>query len=167
MPANGTVAVVTFRLTSARTFPVPRHEAYDAVLALPLPTLFGHRHGPLPPVREVRDQSGPWGSSVGQTRTVVTTDGGTMRERLTLLDPPLAFGYELEEVTGPLRPLIKHIEGRWSFDAAGTGDGVRITWTWDVEATSRLTARIEPIFRPMWNGYARKAMEEIETQLVP
>ena len=42
-----------------------------------------------------------------------------MHEELTRVDPPQAFGYTLTEITGPLAPLVDHIDGEWLFDPGG------------------------------------------------
>ena len=68
-------------VSASRSIPVPVEAAYDAVLPMPLPRIFNRRFAALPPIREVRDQEGVWGT-VGQTRTIVLADGGTMHETL-------------------------------------------------------------------------------------
>jgi len=42
---------------------------------MPLPTLFKRWYGPIPPIKEVRDQSGDW-DTVGQSRRIFLTGGG-------------------------------------------------------------------------------------------
>ena len=61
-------------VSASRSIPVSVEAAYDAVLTMPLPRIFNRRYAALPPIREVRDQEGVWGT-VGQTRTIVLTDG--------------------------------------------------------------------------------------------
>jgi len=70
----------------SRAIPVNREEAFDRTLPMPLPTLFRTWYGPIPPIKEVRDQRGDW-RSVGETRTIALAGGGTMRETLTEVDP--------------------------------------------------------------------------------
>ena len=89
-------------------------------LPISLTTIFSRRYALLPPIKEVRGQSGVWGQ-VGQSRTVVTTDGATMREVLTQVDSPHSLGYRLSEISGPLGPLVDSIDGRWEFAVQGTG----------------------------------------------
>jgi hypothetical protein len=157
---------VGYHLSYSRTFPAGVAKTFDRVLPTSLPELFARRYGPLPPVREVRDQAGVWGSGgVGSTRTIVLADRGTMRETLTELDRPRAFGYDITEITGPMKALARTLHGRWQFEPAGTG--VRITWSWDVEPVNAVGARLEPVLRRFWTGYARQAFEEIEKLLVP
>ena len=88
-----------------------------------------------------------------------------MRETLTLLDEPHAFGYTISHITGMLKPLVSGAAGRWSFDPAGTG--VRVTWAWDLEPTAALGRVAMPVFARLWSGYARQAMEQLEQLLVP
>jgi hypothetical protein len=152
-------------LTRSRTYPVGVARAFDTVLPHPLTELFCRRYAVLPSIREVRDQDGEWGSAgLGQTRTIVLADRSSMRETLTSLDRPGSFGYRIDRLHGPLRPLASSIEGLWTFDKAGTG--VRITWAWTVHPSSSATALLMPTFGRMWQGYARQALEEIETLLV-
>ena len=151
------------QLTRSRTYPVPVGRAYDVVLSLPLSDLFSRRYAALPSIREVRDQDGAWGT-VGQTRTILRADRSTMRETLTGLDRPTSFGYPLDQLHGPMRPLASAVDGRFDFAESGTGVGV--TWSWSVRPVSAATALLMPAFGRMWQGYARQALEELERHLV-
>jgi hypothetical protein len=111
----------------SRAIPVGPRRAFEVTLRTPLTDIFRPRYGLLPPVKDVRGQEGPWGQ-VGQSRTVRTTDGGTMRERLVEVDAPHSFSYRLSDVSGPLRLLVDSIDGRWEFASRGTG--TIITWRW-------------------------------------
>lgn len=136
--------------------------AFDLTLPVPLTAIFSRRYVLLPPVREVRGQDGVWGR-VGQSRIVVTTDGGTMRELLTEVDSPHSFSYRLSDITGPLRPLVDGIDGRWEFTTRGTG--TVITWRWTLHPTG-LGARVMPLVTRMWRGYARQALELLSEHLL-
>ena len=133
------------------------------MLPLALPTLFSRRYAALPAIREVRDQAGEW-AHVGQTRTIVLADRSTMRETLVAVDRPRSFGYRIDELHGPMRPLASSVHGLWSFEEAGTG--VRITWSWTVHPASAATGLLMPAFGRMWQGYARQALEQLEKLLV-
>jgi hypothetical protein len=109
------------------------------------------------------DQEGEWGREVGQTRTVRTSDGGAMRETLTELDRPGRFGYRIDEIRGPMRPLVTHLDGRWTFEPAGAG--TRITWSWELTPTSALTAPLVRVVGRMWHEYARRALAELDPLL--
>jgi hypothetical protein len=138
--------------------------AYDALLPLPLPQLFSRRYAALPAIREVRDQVGEWGT-LGQTRTIVLADRSTMRETLVSVDRPSSFGYRIDQLHGPMRPLASSIDGLWTFEKAGTG--VRITWSWTVRPSSSAASLLMPAFGRMWQGYARQALEQLEGLLLP
>lgn len=149
-------------LRAVRNIPVSVDVAYDAVLPMPLPLIFSRRYAALPPIKEVRDQIGVWGTA-GQTRTIVLADRGTMGETLTAVVPGESFGYHIEPLTGPLKPLVASAEGTWAFAAVGTG--VEVSWQWIVQPTGA-GALVMPVFARMWQGYARQALEEIERALL-
>jgi hypothetical protein len=150
--------MATVTLSQSRAVPVPVDEAFDRVLPHPLTKIFRRRRLAIPPVKDVRDQTGEWGT-VGQTRTIVTADGGTVLETLTSNDRPRSFGYTISDVRGPMKPLIASADGRWTFEPAGTG--TRITWAWEVTPTAAGRV-VMPAFGAMWRGYARQALEEVE-----
>ena len=147
----------------SRAIPVDVATAFDRTLPIALPTLFRRWYGPIAPIKAIRDQTGEW-NSIGQTRTVVQVGGGSMREELTLLDPPNRFGYTLSGITGPLAPLVDHIEGQWRFAPAGTG--TRVTWHWVVHPKTRVATALMPAFSALWRGYARQALEQLSEELL-
>jgi hypothetical protein len=153
-----------YRVSASRTVPVPLERAFDAVLTEPLPRIFSRRYGPIPPIREVRDQTGGEWGTVGQSRRILLSDGGAMTERLTTVDRPSAFGYRISDLSGPFKALISSLDGEWAFEPAGTG--TRITWTWTLQAASSLGSYALPVFARLWRGYARQALEEVEKVLV-
>lgn len=73
----------------SRAIPVSPHDAYGRTLPMSLPTLFRRWYGPIPPIKDVRDQSGDW-QQAGESRTILLTGGGAMRETLTDLTRPIA-----------------------------------------------------------------------------
>jgi hypothetical protein len=147
---------------SSRAIPVGLQQAFEGTLPLPLTTIFSRRFALLPPIKEVRDQHGAWGQS-GQSRMIITSDGGTMRELLTDVQPPRSFSYRLTDITGPLRPLVQSIDGRWEFAPKGTG--TEITWRWTLHPR-HAGAVILPLITMMWRGYARQALELLSEQLL-
>ena len=62
--------------------------AYDVVRPAPLTEVFSKRSGPFPPIAEVTEQVGEWGTSVGQTRRIHLSDGGSTFETLISIDAP-------------------------------------------------------------------------------
>jgi hypothetical protein len=146
----------------SRAIPIELARAFELTLPMPLTSVFSRRYGLLPPVKEVRGHEGVWGE-VGQSRTVVTSDGGTMRELLTEVDAPHLFSYRLNEISGPMRPLVDSIDGRWEFVTYGTG--TLVTWRWTLHPKSLGTGVLRPIVW-MWRSYARQALELLSEQLV-
>ena len=112
--------MATLKLSQSRAVPVPVEEAFDRVLPHPLPEIFRRRSIAIPPIKEVRDQVGQWGA-VGETRTIVTTDGGTLRETLTSVERPGSFGYTITPLSGPMKPLIASAVGRLVVRFRGDG----------------------------------------------
>ena len=149
-------------LSHSRSYPVDVEQAFDRLLPHDLALVFSRRYAAIPPIRSTRDQSGTW-STPGQTRTIVLSDGGTMQEELIAVERPTRFGYRISRVTGPLKPLVTTIDGEWRFEPAGTG--VRITWSWVVHP-SGIGAVAMPVFGRMWQGYARRAFDNLEGLLL-
>jgi polyketide cyclase/dehydrase/lipid transport protein len=150
-------------LVHSRSFPAGVKRAFDEVLVFELTRLFDRRYAAIPPIKAVRGQTGPWGTP-GQTRTIVLSGGGSMREELREVVPAKRFGYHLSEITGPMKALVRTVEGTWEFEKAGTG--VRITWRWTVHPRGRLGALAMPAFARMWQGSARLAFDNLERLLV-
>ena len=150
-------------LSRSRTYPIGVDAAFDAVLPTPLPELFDRRYGLISPITAVRDQDGAW-ATPGQTRTIVQSDGTQLRETLTAVDRPHLFTYDIAVARGPLRFVLGPVEGRWAFEAVGTG--TRITWSWSITPASRAAALLMPPLARMWQGYARAALERVEDLLV-
>lgn len=150
-------------LSYSRTFPAEVEQAYDEMLRYDLSELFTRRYAAIPPIKAVRDQAGPW-TTPGQTRTIALADGGTMREELLEASRPSRFAYRISKVTGPMKPLVASVDGAWDFEPAGTG--VRITWAWTVHPAGRLGSLAMPLFRRMWQGYARQGFDSMERVLV-
>ncbi len=147
----------------SRAIPVAVEDAFNGTLPLPLPVIFSHWYGPIPPIKAVRDQTGEW-DAAGQTRTVVMVGGGSMREELTSVDPPRSFGYALSNIKGPLAPLVGSVEGKWSFTPTGTG--TTVTWQWILHPKLGVTAPALPVLGRIWKGYARRSLETLSQLLV-
>jgi hypothetical protein len=146
----------------SRSYPVPVEQAFDSVLSMPLEQMFARRHGPIPAVRGTVPNQPTW-ESVGDSRTIRLADGGSLREELTRVERPAAFGYELTDIRGPMKPLAARIEGLFTFEAEGSG--TRITWSWALYPRTLLSRPILPVFGRIWQGSARKAFDNIGTAL--
>lgn len=152
-----------FVFEQSRVIAVDVESAFDGTLPLPLPALFHRWYGPIPPIKQVREQTGSW-DAPGKTRTVLLTRGGSMREELTSVDPPRSFGYELTEIKGPLAPLVSRVEGEWLFTRADTG--TKVTWRWFIHPRSSIARPFIPVFGWLWRGYARQTLNHLSKELV-
>jgi hypothetical protein len=153
----------TVRLSESRTVPVALEAAYAGTATVPLTEIFVHRHLALPPITRVDGQDGEWAREVGQTRTITTSDGGSLHETLTVLEPPHRFGYRIDQIGGPMKPLVRDLDGEWTFVA--TGESTTITWSWELTPTSPLTRPFVSLVGLMWHGYARHALVTLESIL--
>lgn len=151
-------------VSASRAIPVVLEDAFERTLTTPLPQIFSRRYGVLPAVKETTGFTPPWGSATGQTRTVRTTDGGSMRETLLAIERPRSFAYQLNGITGPMVAIAASVEGEWAFAPAGTG--TEVTWSWTVRGANALGSLALPAFGRMWQGYARQALEELERVLL-
>jgi hypothetical protein len=147
----------------SRAIPVALDDAFAKTMAISLPELFNRWYGPIPPIKAIRGQTGQW-NSVGETREIVLAGGGGMQEKLTLVDPPRAFGYTIDSLRGPLSPLIDHVEGLWSFGPSGTG--TQVTWKWTLYPRSIFTTPLVLGFAQIWRGYAGNALATLSDYLV-
>ena len=138
--------------------------AYQQVLTVPLPQIFGRRYWVIAPITEVIGQEGEWGTTVGQTRTIKMSDGASMLETLTVIEKPNRFGYTIGNVKGVLKLLVSAATGVWAFEPDGAG--VRVTWSWDVTPTTVGRAMM-PVFAKLWSGSANQAMDELGKILQP
>jgi Polyketide cyclase / dehydrase and lipid transport len=154
--------MATITVEQSIAIPIELQQAFDVTLPIPLTAIFSRRYGLLPPIKEVRGQDGIWGQ-VGQTRTVVTTDGGTMRELLTEVDSPHSFSYLLSDISGPMRPLVDSIDGRWEFVTQGATTLITWRWTLHPKGLGRYVMRLITL---MWRAYARQALDLLSEQLL-
>lgn len=150
-------------VSQSLTIPIGQRDVFRDMVPMPLPSLFRRWYGPIPPIKDVRDQTGDW-DAVGQSRTIVLVGGGSMREELTTFNPSHSFGYTLSDIKGALAPLVGRVDGEWVFEPLGSG--TTVTWRWTIYPRSGLTAPLLPVFARLWKGYARQSLQELSKQLV-
>lgn len=140
-----------YLLSSSTVLPVLPETAFQGILDAPLEELFTTRSGLIPPVRSCEGQGGAWGT-VGQTRTVVLADGSRNLETLVAADRPGDYRYSLTAFTGPMKLLVRRVEGRFSF--VPEGDGTRVTWSWTLHPTNPLARLALPLVGASWRTMA-------------
>lgn len=146
----------------SQVVPVAPDTAFHGTLPIPLPEIFGRWYGPIPPIKEVRDQTGDW-DTAGRSRTIVLAGGGSAREDLTSVDAPRSFGYRLTRIHGPMALLVDSVTGEWTF--APADGGTEITWRWTIYPRSSLSAPGLPLFGMLWKRYARRALLDLAAAL--
>jgi Polyketide cyclase / dehydrase and lipid transport len=151
------------RVQVSRLVAVEPTQAFDRLMAVRLPEVFCRRYAAFPAVREVTDEPEDWGT-VGQTRTILLTDGSHLRETLTSVDRPRGYAYLLDDLHGPLRPFVRTIDGAWSITPEGTG--ARLGWAWTLHAKAQPARLTLNVIGRMWKGYADRALVELETILM-
>lgn len=126
-----------------------------AIVTTSDPARFYPKYGLLPAVVEVRDQTGAW-DAVGQSRTLVLGDGGTLVERLKAVDAPRRFAYQLADFTGFFGTLVAFADAEWDFDA--NIEGTRIRWTYTFHAQPKRGWLVRLIVSLLWSRYMRRVL---------
>jgi len=146
----------SFSSTVETVLPLEPAAAFAYIVPIDLPSIFTG-YGPLPAVIGTRDQSGAW-NGVGQSRTVLLSDGSTAREVLTGYDAPFRFGYTVSDFSGSLRYLAASADGEWWFTPA-SGGATSIRWRYTFRAGSWLGAPLLGLIsKLLWRRYMRKAL---------
>jgi hypothetical protein len=129
------------------------------------PSRFYPRFGPIPATVRVDDQTGAW-DAPGQSRRLTLADGGTLIERLEVVDAPRRFTYRLTDFTGFFGTLVAFAEAEWDFDAAV--EGTRIRWTYTFHAQPKRGWLVRLIVVLFWSRYMRRVLpaliDEVRTQ---
>jgi hypothetical protein len=119
------------------------------------PTRFYPRFGPIPAIVKVEDQTGDW-DAVGQSRKLTLSDGGTLIERLKVVDAPRRFAYELTDFTGFFGNLVAFAEAEWDFDASV--EGTRIRWTYTYHAQPKRGWIVRLVVVLFWGRYMKRVL---------
>jgi hypothetical protein len=141
-----------YLLSTSSVVPAPPDTAFQTLLDAPLAELFPTRSLLIPPIRGCEGQQGAWGE-VGQTRTVVLADGSRNLETLTAVERPTDYRYLLTDFTGPMKLLVRKVEGRFAFEAHGAD--TLVTWSWAVHPKHPLARVLLPAVGASWRAMAR------------
>ncbi len=152
----------SFSATVEAVLPLEPAAAFLHIVPIDLPGIFTG-YGPLPAVTGTREQSGAW-DGVGQTRTVLLSDGSSARECLTGYEPPGRFSYTVGDFSGALRFLAASADGEWWFSSA-PGGATHIRWRYTFHARAWLAAPLLGLITQLlWRGYMRRALALAQVQ---
>ena len=122
------------------------------------PTRFYPKYGPLPATVAVREQTGPW-NVVGQTRTLLLSDGGHVVETITDIERYEFFAYELSDFQKLFKRLVDHARAEWTFTPVD--GGTLVHWTYEFFPNKRWGWLVGLIVRFWWDPYMRSVLPEI------
>ena len=152
----------SYSLSSSTRVQVSPDIALQAILDAPLSELFPHRSGPMPAIARCEGQEGSW-STVGQTRSVVLTDGTSNLETLVGLERPHEYRYRITGIEGPFKLLVTAIDGRFTFEPEA--DATRVTWGWVLHGRTPLSALGFPALGFFWRKWAAGMWPRYEAML--
>ena len=143
-------------VTVSSTARASQEATFDVIVPIDLSSIF-KRWAFIPGVEGVRDQTGPW-DKVGQTRTVLLSDGTSANEELTRVDRPSGFAYQVGPFPRPLGLLATHATGSWSFTSERDGS-TGISWTYSFEPARGRAWLVRLVIAPAWRRYAQRGLE--------
>ena len=152
-----------YLLSSSQVVPAAPEVAFQGLVDAPLEALFATRSGLIPPIKGCEGQDGAWGRT-GQTRTVVLADGSRNLETLVVVERPADYRYTLTDFTGPMKLLVRKVDGQFSF--ASEGGGTRVTWSWALHPTNALARLAFPVLGASWRTMARNMWPRFSSRLV-
>lgn len=136
-------------------------QAFD--ISSPLdPSRFYGAFGPLPAVVGVRDQSGDW-DTVGRTRTLELSDGGSVVETITDVESPTLFAYDLSDFAGAFGMLVAGARAEWTFER--TAVGTLVTWVYTFHGRPARGWIVRAIVRLWWGRYMERVLPMIGREI--
>jgi hypothetical protein len=136
---------------------VPLEAAYELANSVD-PAKQYPRFGPLPAVVAVLDQTGAW-DTVGRTRMLRLSDGGSVIERITDAAHPTFFAYELTDFQKLFGKLVESARAEWRFTPAQTG--TQISWSYLFHPKPRVGWIVGAIVALFWAPYMRRVLPGI------
>jgi Polyketide cyclase / dehydrase and lipid transport len=156
MSTRGSTAIA--ELTAAAS----RAQTWNTATPL-TPVGYYPKAGLLPAVLEVRDQTGNW-DKPGQTRTLLLSDGGSVVEHTTNVEPYGFFAYNLTDFTKIFGKLVDHARAEWTFSEVP--GGTTIHWSYSFYAKSGPAKPIlATIVKLLWGPYMRKVLPRIVAEV--
>ncbi|MEL6369477.1 MAG: SRPBCC family protein [Pseudomonadota bacterium] len=150
---------LTVKVTT--TVPRPSDEVFDHAAAM-RPEALVQRRGPMPGI--VRAEGAIPYTAVGDIRTLSMSDGNTLTETLTAIEPPSRYAYTVSSFAGWFAALATAADTTWFFEEA---DGAT-TVTWQVEFIPNGTAGrlfLPFVVQSFWPGFMAASLDRLKTSL--
>ena len=132
-------------------------QAFDIASSVD-PTKVYPKYGPLPAVVGVREATGSW-DTVGRTRTLLLSDGGSVVETITDAASPTYFAYELSDFRKLFGKLVKGARAEWRFEPVA--GGTRVRWTYTFFPLPRAGWVVGAIVFVFWAQYMKRVLPAI------
>ncbi|MCY7413252.1 MAG: SRPBCC family protein [Salinibacterium sp.] len=126
------------------------------------PTRWYPKHGPLPAVVAVENQTGSW-DAPGRTRTLLLSDGGHVVETITDAASPEYFAYELKDFQKLFGRLVSGARAEWRFERDAGGTSIR--WTYTFFALPGRIGIVAAIVKLFWAPYMRRVLPPIAREV--
>jgi hypothetical protein len=108
-------------------------------------------YGPIPAIRSITLESP---LAVGAVRRIHNSDGTTLTEHVTMLDPPTRHAYVLSGFRAPFAWLVRKGEAHWSVNAEASECSVRWTYTFTL-----ITVLVYPLATLLLGLFMQRAMQ--------
>ena len=156
MSTRGSTAIAELTAKASRT------QTWNTATPL-TPVGYYPKSGPLPGVIEVRDQSGAW-DKPGQTRQLMLSDGGWVREKTTNVEPYGFFAYNLTDFQKVFKSLVEYARAEWTFTEVDGGTTIHWSYTFfPLNAASKPVLAL--IIKLLWGPYMRKVLPKIVAEV--
>lgn len=151
----------TYSMAVAQEVNRPVADLWPDVVDMDLTQVFNRRVLAFPAVRQVAGDGRPWGSALGQLRTIRLADRATMREELVGLEAPHGFDYQLTRLRGPLGVIAARVDGHFRLREVSPAT-TELTWAWDMHPRAG-RGPLMPVFASLWRRYAEVSLANLAT----
>jgi hypothetical protein len=132
--------------------------------ATPLtPVGYYPKSGLLPAVLEVRDQTGNW-DKPGQTRKLLLSDGGSVIEHTTNVEPYGFFAYNLTDFQKIFGKLVDHARAEWTFSEVEGGTSIHWSYTF-FPKSGPARPILATIVKLLWGPYMHTVLPRIVAEV--
>jgi hypothetical protein len=118
--------------------------------------------GIFPGIVKTVGQDGTW-DTIGKTRVVHLSDGGSINEKLVRYDIERGWTNELTNFTDVFNLLVTGTTDEWQFFSDDIGTDIH--WTWHFHARPGRAWLVRHAFGPLWKRYMQRVLNTAVKQL--